>query len=78
MILFISHQLIDVLIIDDVQFRIRKNWQTQDVFFTYSTIYIKTENKLSLLYKAPVDMQNIEQALTFSFQMGIVSRVAST
>ena len=38
------YQLIDVLIIDDVQFLSGKSG-TQDVFSTSSIIYTKTENK---------------------------------
>jgi chromosomal replication initiator protein len=62
------YQLIDVLIIDDVQFLSGKSG-TQDVFSTSLITYIKTENKY-LSDKAPVDMQ--DRATTIiSFQMGL-------
>jgi chromosomal replication initiator protein len=68
------YQLIDVLIIDDVQFY-PVNLEHR-MFFHILITYIKTETSILTSDKAPVDMQDIEQRI-ISFQMGTVSRITN-
>ncbi|HTO36224.1 MAG TPA: chromosomal replication initiator protein DnaA [Flavobacterium sp.] len=65
------YQLIDVLIIDDVQFFSGKSG-TQDVFFHIFN-YLHQNGKQVILTsdKAPVDMQDIEQRLLSRFKWGL-------
>lgn len=65
------YQLIDVLIIDDVQFFSGKSG-TQDVFFHIFN-YLHQNHKQVILTsdKAPVDMQDIEQRLLSRFKWGL-------
>ena len=65
------YQLIDVLIIDDVQFLSGKAG-TQDVFFHIFN-YLHQNGKQVILTsdKAPVDMQDIEQRLLSRFKWGL-------
>ncbi|MEY2671522.1 MAG: hypothetical protein RLZZ577_1838, partial [Bacteroidota bacterium] len=65
------YQLIDVLIIDDVQFLSGKSG-TQDVFFHIFN-YLHQNGKQVILTsdKAPVDMQDIEQRLLSRFKWGL-------
>ncbi len=65
------YQLIDVLIIDDVQFFSGKT-ATQDVFFHIFN-YLHQNGKQVILTsdKAPVDMQDIEQRLLSRFKWGL-------
>ena len=65
------YQLIDVLIIDDVQFLSGKSG-TQDVFFHIFN-YLHQNGKQVILTsdKAPIDMQDIEQRLLSRFKWGL-------
>ncbi len=65
------YQLIDVLIIDDVQFLSGKTG-TQDVFFHIFN-YLHQNGKQVILTsdKAPIDMQDIEQRLLSRFKWGL-------
>ncbi len=65
------YQIIDVLIIDDVQFFSGKSG-TQDVFFHIFN-HLHQNNKQVILTsdKAPVDMQDIEQRLLSRFKWGL-------
>lgn len=69
------YQLIDVLIIDDVQFFSGKQG-TQDVFFHIFN-YLHQNNKQVILTsdKAPVDMQDIEQRLLSRFKWGLSAEI---
>src|SRR5690554_511307 len=65
------YQLIDVLIVDDIQFLAGKSG-TQDVFFHIFN-YLHQNGKQVILTsdKAPVDMQDIEQRLLSRFKWGL-------
>ena len=69
------YQLIDVLIIDDVQFLSGKTG-TQDVFFHIFN-YLHQNGKQVILTsdKAPVDMQDIEQRLLSRFKWGLSAEI---
>lgn len=69
------YQLIDVLIIDDVQFFSGKAG-TQDVFFHIFN-YLHQNGKQVILTsdKAPVDMQDIEQRLLSRFKWGLSAEI---
>jgi len=69
------YQLIDVLIIDDVQFLSGKAG-TQDVFFHIFN-YLHQNGKQVILTsdKAPVDMQDIEQRLLSRFKWGLSAEI---
>ncbi len=69
------YQLIDVLIIDDVQFFSGKTG-TQDVFFHIFN-YLHQNGKQVILTsdKAPVDMQDIEQRLLSRFKWGLSAEI---
>ncbi|MGG7035442.1 MAG: chromosomal replication initiator protein DnaA [Flavobacterium sp.] len=69
------YQLIDVLIIDDVQFFSGKQG-TQDVFFHIFN-YLHQNHKQVILTsdKAPVDMQDIEQRLLSRFKWGLSAEI---
>ncbi|MFH4968784.1 chromosomal replication initiator protein DnaA [Gaetbulibacter sp. M240] len=65
------YQLIDVLIIDDVQFLSGKTG-TQDVFFhIFNHLHQNGKQVVLTSDKAPVDMQDIEQRLLSRFKWGL-------
>ena len=65
------YQLIDVLIIDDVQFFSGKSG-TQDVFFhIFNHLHQNGKQVVLTSDKAPVDMQEIEQRLLSRFKWGL-------
>jgi chromosomal replication initiator protein len=65
------YQLIDVLIIDDVQFLSGKSG-TQDVFFhIFNHLHQNGKQVILTSDKAPVDMQDIEQRLLSRFKWGL-------
>ncbi|WP_452221072.1 chromosomal replication initiator protein DnaA [Lacinutrix salivirga] len=65
------YQLIDVLIIDDVQFLSGKTG-TQDVFFhIFNHLHQNGKQVILTSDKAPVDMQDIEQRLLSRFKWGL-------
>ena len=65
------YQMIDVLIIDDVQFFSGKSG-TQDVFFhIFNHLHQNGKQVILTSDKAPVDMQDIEQRLLSRFKWGL-------
>ena len=65
------YQVIDVLIIDDVQFFSGKSG-TQDVFFhIFNHLHQNGKQVIITSDKAPVDMQDIEQRLLSRFKWGL-------
>jgi len=65
------YQLIDVLIIDDVQFLSGKR-STQDVFFhIFNHLHQNGKQIILTSDKAPVDMQDVEQRLLSRFKWGL-------
>jgi chromosomal replication initiator protein len=65
------YQVIDVLIVDDVQFLSGKSG-TQDVFFHIFNHLHQNGNQVILTSdKAPIDMQDIEQRLLSRFKWGL-------
>ena len=65
------YQIIDVLIIDDVQFLSGKSG-TQDVFFhIFNHLHQNGKQVILTGDKAPVDMQDIEQRLLSRFKWGL-------
>ena len=65
------YQLIDVLIIDDVQFLSGKSG-TQDVFFhIFNHLHQNGKQVILTSDKAPIDMQDIEQRLLPRFKWGL-------
>lgn len=71
------YQLIDVLIIDDVQFFSGKSG-TQDVFFhIFNHLHQNRKQVVLTSDKAPVDMQDIEQRLLSRFKWGLSAELQS-
>lgn len=71
------YQLIDVLIIDDVQFFSGKSG-TQDVFFhIFNHLHQNGKQVVLTSDKAPVDMQDIEQRLLSRFKWGLSAELQS-
>jgi chromosomal replication initiator protein len=71
------YQLIDVLIIDDVQFLSGKSG-TQDVFFhIFNHLHQNGKQVVLTSDKAPVDMQDIEQRLLSRFKWGLSAELQS-
>ncbi|MEK9604313.1 MAG: chromosomal replication initiator protein DnaA [Flavobacteriaceae bacterium] len=65
------YQVIDILIIDDVQFLSGKS-ATQDVFFhIFNHLHQNGKQVIITSDKAPVDMQDIEQRLLSRFKWGL-------
>ena len=65
------YQIIDILIIDDVQFLSGKSG-TQDVFFhIFNHLHQNGKQVILTSDKAPVDMQDIEQRLLSRFKWGL-------
>ncbi len=65
------YQMIDVLIVDDVQFLSGKS-STQDVFFhIFNHLHQNGKQVILTSDKAPVDMQDIEQRLLSRFKWGL-------
>lgn len=65
------YQMIDVLIIDDVQFFSGKE-KTQDVFFhVFNHLHQSGKQLILTSDKAPVDMQGMEQRLLSRFKWGL-------
>ncbi|HAT77633.1 MAG TPA: chromosomal replication initiator protein DnaA, partial [Flavobacterium sp.] len=66
------YKLIDVLIIEDVQFLSGKSG-TQDVFFhIYNYLYQNRKQIIFTSDKAPVDMEDIDQRLLSRFKCGFL------
>ena len=71
------YQLIDVLIIDDVQFLSGKTG-TQDVFFhIFNHLHQNGKQVILTSDKPPVDMQDIEQRLLSRFKWGLSAELGS-
>ncbi len=71
------YQLIDVLLIDDVQFLSGKSG-TQDVFFhIFNHLHQNGKQVILTSDKAPVDMQDIEQRLLSRFKWGLSAELQS-
>lgn len=71
------YQLIDVLIIDDVQFLSGKSG-TQDVFFhIFNHLHQNGKQVVLTSDKAPVDMQDFEQRLLSRFKWGLSAELQS-
>ncbi|PIB37803.1 chromosomal replication initiator protein DnaA [Maribacter sp. 4G9] len=71
------YQLIDVLIIDDVQFLSGKSG-TQDVFFhIFNHLHQNGKQVILTSDKAPVDMQDFEQRLLSRFKWGLSAELQS-
>ncbi len=71
------YQIIDVLIIDDVQFLSGKSG-TQDVFFhIFNHLHQNGKQVILTSDKAPVDMQDIEQRLLSRFKWGLSAELQS-
>ncbi|MBL6611174.1 MAG: chromosomal replication initiator protein DnaA [Flavobacteriaceae bacterium] len=70
------YQLIDVLLIDDVQFLAGKSG-TQDVFFhIFNHLHQNGKQVVLSSDKAPVDMQDIEQRLLSRFKWGLSAELS--
>jgi chromosomal replication initiator protein len=70
------YQLIDVLLIDDVQFLAGKSG-TQDVFFhIFNHLHQNGKQVVLTSDKAPVDMQDIEQRLLSRFKWGLSAELS--
>ncbi|HLV69499.1 MAG TPA: chromosomal replication initiator protein DnaA [Xanthomarina sp.] len=71
------YQIIDILIIDDVQFLSGKSG-TQDVFFhIFNHLHQNGKQVILTSDKAPVDMQDIEQRLLSRFKWGLSAELQS-
>lgn len=71
------YQMIDVLIIDDVQFLSGKSG-TQDVFFhIFNHLHQNGKQVVLTSDKAPVDMQDVEQRLLSRFKWGLSAELQS-
>ncbi|MAH81967.1 MAG: chromosomal replication initiator protein DnaA [Flavobacteriaceae bacterium] len=71
------YQVIDILIIDDVQFLSGKSG-TQDVFFhIFNHLHQNGKQVILTSDKAPVDMQDIEQRLLSRFKWGLSAELQS-
>ena len=71
------YQMIDVLIVDDVQFLSGKKG-TQDVFFhIFNHLHQNGKQVILTSDKAPVDMQEIEQRLLSRFKWGLSAELQS-
>ncbi len=71
------YQLIDVLIVDDIQFLSGKSG-TQDVFFhIFNHLHQNGKQVILTSDKAPVDMQDIEQRLLSRFKWGLSAEVST-
>lgn len=69
------YQLIDVLIVDDIQFLSGKAG-TQDVFFhIFNHLHQNGKQVILTSDKAPVDMQDIEQRLLSRFKWGLSAEI---
>ncbi|WP_267739875.1 chromosomal replication initiator protein DnaA [Myroides injenensis] len=70
------YQLIDVLIVDDIQFLSGKSG-TQDVFFhIFNHLHQNGKQVILTSDKAPVDMQDIEQRLLSRFKWGLSAEIS--
>ncbi|MCC9041122.1 chromosomal replication initiator protein DnaA [Myroides sp. M-43] len=70
------YQLIDVLIVDDIQFLSGKSG-TQDVFFhIFNHLHQNGKQVILTSDKAPVDIQDIEQRLLSRFKWGLSAEIS--
>ncbi|WP_121965334.1 chromosomal replication initiator protein DnaA [Myroides sp. N17-2] len=70
------YQLIDVLIVDDIQFLSGKQG-TQDVFFhIFNHLHQNGKQVILTSDKAPVDIQDIEQRLLSRFKWGLSAEIS--
>ena len=71
------YQMIDVLIMDDVQFLAGKD-KTQDVFFhIFNHLHQNGKQLVLTSDKAPVEMQGVEQRLLSRFKWGLAADLSS-
>ncbi|MFT6210481.1 MAG: chromosomal replication initiator protein [Bacteroidia bacterium] len=71
------YQMIDVLIMDDVQFLAGKE-KTQDVFFhIFNHLHQNGKQLVLTSDKAPVEMQGVEQRLLSRFKWGLAADLSS-
>jgi len=71
------YQMIDVLIIDDIQFFTGKE-KTQDVFFhIFNHLHQNNKQLILTCDKAPVDLQGMEQRLLSRFKWGLSADLQS-
>lgn len=71
------YQMIDVLIVDDVQFLAGKE-KTQDVFFhIFNHLHQNGKQLVLTSDKAPVEMQGMEQRLLSRFKWGLAADLSS-
>jgi chromosomal replication initiator protein len=71
------YQMIDVLIIDDVQFFSSKT-KTQDAFFQiFNHLHLKGKQIILTSDKAPVDMQGFESRLLTRFKWGLSAEISA-
>lgn len=71
------YQMIDVLIIDDVQFFVGKE-KTQDVFFhIFNHLHQSGKQIILTSDKAPVEMQGMEQRLLSRFKWGLSADIST-
>jgi chromosomal replication initiator protein len=71
------YQMIDVLIVDDVQFLAGKD-KTQDVFFhIFNHLHQNGKQLVLTSDKAPVEMQGMEQRLLSRFKWGLAADLSS-
>src|SRR5690606_25092418 len=71
------YQMIDVLIMDDVQFLAGKE-KTQDVFFhIFNHLHQNGKQLVLTSDKAPVEMQGMEQRLLSRFKWGLAADLSA-
>ena len=72
------YQMIDVLIIDDVQFFAGKEKNSRCIFHVFNHLHQQGKQLILTSDRAPVDLQGMEQRLLSRFQMGTICRFTNT
>ena len=70
------YEMIDVLIVDDIQFWANKATRTQEAFFhIFNTLYQANKQLIITSDKAPSELQGLETRLTSRFKWGLAAEL---
>lgn len=70
-----SYRGVDVLLIDDIQFFVRKDSSQQEFFHTFNELYDANKQIVLTSDRPPSELQDLDKRLTSRFGMGMVTEL---